>query len=201
MRHSADHRFDVKTIHGGGKHYASARARGGDGQCGAVADRARIVQTDYERHAERLDGVTEVRQFNGGRIDVVRVRLQQLGPIRSLVWGAYAEASDDVHQLADVVAGEMARREWRVRGARSEAEARSYYVARLRRSWGIMVAREMARFRLRRVPFIGQPHDFRPGDRVPEVVPVLGGGEGPLPTFGAAGSRARAGGVRARGAA
>ena len=42
------------------------------------------------------------------------------------VWGAYAEASDDVHQLADVVAGEMARREWRVRGARSEAEARSY---------------------------------------------------------------------------
>ena len=70
-----------------------------------------------------------------------------------------------------------------MRGARSEAEARSYYVARLRRSWGIMVAREMARFRLRRVPFIGQPHDFRPGDRVPEVVPVLGGGEGPLPTF------------------
>ena len=88
-----------------------------------------------------------------------------------------------------------------MRGARSEAEARSYYVARLRRSWGIMVAREMARFRLRRVPFIGQPHDFRPSDRVPEVVPVLGGGEGPLPTFGAAGSRARAGGVRARGAA
>ena len=78
MRHSADHRFDVKTIHGGGKHYASARARGGDGQCGAVADRARIVQTDYERHAERLDGLTEVRHFNGGRIDAVRVRLQQL---------------------------------------------------------------------------------------------------------------------------
>ena len=132
-----------------------------------------------------------------GSTTAVRTRLRGFGPVRALVWGAYGEASDDVHQLADVVAGEMARREWRVRGARSEAEARSYYVARLRRSWGIMVAREMARFRLWRVPFIGQPHDFHPNDRVP----VLGGGEGPLPTFGAAGSRARAGGVRARGAA
>ena len=123
----------------------SARARGGDGQCGAVAERAVQVQGVYNRHAARLDGLAEVRRHNAGRIDAVQTRLAQLGPIRALVWGQYAEASDDVHQLADAVAQEQARREWRLTGARTEAEALGYYVSRLRRSWGIAAAREMAR--------------------------------------------------------
>ena len=65
MRHPADHRFDVKTVHGGGSFYMSARARGGDGQCGAVAERAVQVQGVYNRHAARLDGLAEVRSRGG----------------------------------------------------------------------------------------------------------------------------------------
>ena len=170
-------------------------------QCGAVAERAVQVQGVYNRHAARLDGLAEVRRHNAGRIDAVQTRLAQLGPIRALVWGQYAEASDDVHQLADAVAREQARREWRLTGARTEAEALGYYVSRLRRSWGIAAAREMARTRLRRVQFVGQSHDFRPTDRTADGVPVLGGEGDLMPAFGAAGSRARAGGVRAQHAA
>ena len=65
-----------------------------------------------------------------------------------------------MHQLADAVAREQARREWRLTGARTEAEALGYYVSRLRRSWGIAAAREMARTRLRRVQFVSQSLAF-----------------------------------------
>ena len=36
-------------------------------------------------------------------------------------------------------------------------EARAFFIARLRRTLGVVVGREMARHRLRRVPFIGVP--------------------------------------------
>ena len=42
-------------------------------------------------------------------------------------------------------------------GARSEAEARSWWIGYCRRRIGVAVARAMARHRLRRVPFIGVP--------------------------------------------
>ena len=48
-----------------------------------------------------------------------------------------------------------AERSWRVLGARSSSEARSYLTMRTVRSWGITAAREMARHRLRRLEFIG----------------------------------------------
>ena len=42
-------------------------------------------------------------------------------------------------------------------GARSMTEARAFFIARLRRSLSVVIAREMARHRLRRIPFIGVP--------------------------------------------
>ena len=42
-------------------------------------------------------------------------------------------------------------------GARSEAEARGFFVAGLRRFVGVYAAREMARHRLHRVPLVGVP--------------------------------------------
>ena len=42
-------------------------------------------------------------------------------------------------------------------GARTESEARSFYVARLRRRMGVAAVREFARHRLRRVPYVGVP--------------------------------------------
>ena len=42
-------------------------------------------------------------------------------------------------------------------GARNEAEARAFVLSRLRRRVGLVVVREMARHRLRRLPYIGVP--------------------------------------------
>ena len=47
---------------------------------------------------------------------------------------------------------------WRSLGARSTSEAYGYYLASLRRSWGVLAVREMARHRLRRVVYVGAGH-------------------------------------------
>ena len=51
----------------------------------------------------------------------------------------------------------VARKTWQWVGARNEAEARACVLSRLRRRVGLVVVREMARHRLRRVPYIGVP--------------------------------------------
>ena len=51
----------------------------------------------------------------------------------------------------------MARKTWQWVGVRNEAEARACVLSRLRRRVGLVVVREMARHRLRRVPYIGVP--------------------------------------------
>ena len=56
--------------------------------------------------------------------------------VRSLVVGAYAEASDDLHQLFDCVVDSASKQHWRRIGARSAKEARSYFATTLRRAWG-----------------------------------------------------------------
>ena len=121
-------------------------------QCGAVERRAAAVQGDYEGHARRIDA----RHSPAGQTPVAQ-RLRELGDIRGLVFGQYAEASADVHGLLSAAADGMAERWWRLYGARTQAEARSVFIARLRRQLGVFVAREMARHRLRRVPYVGVP--------------------------------------------
>jgi hypothetical protein len=141
--------WDVKTLHGGTQAYISPRAR--DEQSGAVAERAHRVWPDYQAHARRLDA-----QFHTPATPILD-RLLTFTPTRSLVFGQYAEASDDVHDLLADVAHRQARRQWRRFGARTESEAYGFFVAALRRRVGVFVAREMARHRLRRVPFVGVP--------------------------------------------
>ena len=146
--------WDAKTVHRGGTHYMSARARD-DGQSGAVASRAHQVHGDYVRRARHLDARADVQVFNQGRTDAVSTVLAGFGTVRAAVWGAYGEASDDVHQLCEATVDAEAERTWRQLGARSCAEARSYLMSRTRRSWGITAVREMARHRLARVCFVG----------------------------------------------
>ena len=129
------------------------------------------MQASYERHAAEVDGKAEVQRFNGGRQDAVRSTLRALGPVRAAVWGNYGEASDDVHQLLDIVADLASKKAWRQLGARSVAEARGYFVQQLRRSWGLTAVRAFARHRLRRVHFVG-------GERRPRAVQARGAAEG-----------------------
>ena len=61
----------------------------------------------------------------------------------------------DVHELLELAADSAARASWREIGAQCVADARSYYLQRMRRTWGITAVREFARHRLRRVCYIG----------------------------------------------
>ena len=85
-------------------------------------------------------------------------RLQSFGPVRGLAAGQYSEVSPDVHSLIQVCAESLANKNWRALGARSAQEARGFVAAAVKRRLGLVVAREMARHRLRRVPAIGVPN-------------------------------------------
>ena len=73
------------------------------------------------------------------------------------MFGAYGEASPDVHALLTVAADGLAARQWGDMGARTQEEARSFIVSSLRRRLGLVICREFARHRIRRVPYIGVP--------------------------------------------
>ena len=73
----------------------------------------------------------------------------------SFVFTEYGEVSTDVETLLDIAATERAARDWRQLGARSQAEARAITMALMRRYLGVIGVREMARHRLRRVPYVG----------------------------------------------
>ena len=68
-----------------------------------------------------------------------------------------AEGTQTGLHLLDACATAVARKTWQWVGARNEAEARACVLSRLRRRVGLVVVREMARHRLRRVPYIGVP--------------------------------------------
>ena len=143
--------FDTKTLFGGAQDYQSARATSGKGQAQAVEARAHRVPGDYRSHTRRLD----ISCHQGGTR--IRDRLAALGGCRGLVFGHYSEACRDVHELISMAADQAATRHWRRMGARTQAEARGFYIQRFRCRLCLIVGREMARHRLRRIPFIGVP--------------------------------------------
>ena len=165
-----------KTIHGGSSWYSCARAR--DDQSGAVAARAHAVNGgpsggEYGRHARALDF-----QFSRHGTTPVADRLASFTQVRGLVFGQYAEASLDVHALIDLAAHALARKHWRSSGARNEAEARSWWVSSCRRRIGVAVARAYARYRIRRMVFIGVPRAVLDDRARRGVAGVAGGADG-----------------------
>ena len=113
------HLCDVKTIHANSAHYHSAHAR--DEQRGAVRHRERRVAPAYLQHAQHLD-----TQIYGAGVHHIANRLRSFGDARGLVYGAYGEASDDVHALIAIATDKLAEQRWRIEGARSAAEMRSF---------------------------------------------------------------------------
>ena len=142
--------FDVKCLFGGGGLYRSPRAR--DEQSGAVAERAHRVWSEYQTHARRLD-----REHSPPGTTPILDRLHSFHQTRGLVFGQYSEASPDVHACLSYAATQISRRRWREFGARSADEARGFVMQTLRRRMGVVTAREMARHRLHRLPYVGVP--------------------------------------------
>ena len=147
-----DHLFDFKCAHLGCAAYRSGVAL--RERAGAVASYARAVHTDVRRHARSIDA--RLHGAPAGSDDgPVSSMLRSFPPVHGLVFGARAEASPEVDQLARIVAARQAATSWRSSGARSRTEAYAFLISRLRRRWGCVAAREHARMRLARLALVG----------------------------------------------
>lgn len=109
--------------------------------------------SEYESAARRLDQKHHATsQHNVGP---VLSALRAFPPVRGMVFGAYGEASKDIHTILHVAAEARARRDWKTMGSRNLAEALSVVVSTLRRRWGLAAVREYARLRLNRLCYVG----------------------------------------------
>ena len=64
-----------------------------------------------------------------------------------------------MHAVIGLAAGEAARGDWARMGARTESEARAFFLQSFRRRIGVGVVREFARHRLLRAPMVGASSD------------------------------------------
>ena len=120
--------LDFKMLHLGVAQYTGREAQ--EQRAAAVAIRARAVHTDYQRMARERDQ----RHHHVRAADVAAGRtapgpvlslLRSYGLVRGFVFGAYAEASPDVHALLSHTASLEARRSSEEMGARGYQEARA----------------------------------------------------------------------------
>ena len=126
----------------------------------------------YGHHARAMDASLESPQPATGRpfhppgSNCVANKLAEYPPVRGLVFGNYSECCPAVLELVTVIGHALARKHWRLMGARDEKEARSYWVSRCRVRLGVAVGRAFARCRLTRAKLVGIPRavlDARPG--------------------------------------
>ena len=108
--------FDTKSIHAFNAYQHGQRER--EDQGGAVAARARKVETEYRAHARKMDARIATAQ-NAPLATAVQTHLQTLGPIRAAVLGHFGECSPDIHHLVRAAAESLAATRWRAMGARS----------------------------------------------------------------------------------
>ena len=83
-------------------------------------------------------------------------KLLSYGTVRGLVFGAWGEASPEVHHLLSLLARQGARAKWRSMGCPDEASAVGCLAWLLRRRWGMTALREHARLKLDRLAYVGR---------------------------------------------
>ena len=119
-----------------------------------MAARARKVQSEYNAHARRMDArIAAVNNTPPG--SDVQSHLAFIGPIRAAVIGHYGECSQDIHHLVRAAAEALAAKRWRTMGARSEMEARGFFMDTLRKELSIKIWTAIGRHRLNRLDFVG----------------------------------------------
>ena len=85
----------------------------------------------------------------------VTQKLASYGRAHGLTFGAYGEASPDVHELVTVLAASCASRQWTRMGARDPQDAAATLKRSLYRSWGLMAMRGQARLKLMGLSHVG----------------------------------------------
>ena len=84
----------------------------------------------------------------------VAQRLRGYGRTQGLVWGAFGEASREVHTLLAATAKAAATSFWREAGATSALTAEASYTAFYRREWGCESVWGHARVRVARIEYV-----------------------------------------------
>ena len=85
----------------------------------------------------------------------VEAKLRELPPPVGLAFGAYCEASAEVHRLVKVVAAYMVDRRGGELGYMDNEQKKAVFEQRLRQSWAMAALRAKARAREERLPLIG----------------------------------------------
>ena len=139
--------LEVKTLHHGSSTYPASSER-----CHAVGRRAARLHAEYLGKARRLD-----QQFLAAPTNSqgpVESKLRSFGTVGGLVFGAWAEASADVHQLVAVLAHASISHDGRPQEATTISKAQ---IARIIwRRWGMAVHCANARLLLDRLGLVGR---------------------------------------------
>ena len=128
--------------------------RGDLARCCATAARARAVPQEYIHKARALDQ-RFANADDAGAPGPLERKLAGFGRVRSLAFGAFGEASSDVHDLVGVLAKAYASRNWVSLLCRDPAEAQSLVARSLYRSWGCMAVRAQACLKLSGLAYVG----------------------------------------------
>ena len=142
--------LELKTLHFGTSTYPTAA----QGRCTAVAKRAARLPAEYTSKARQVD----VRHCGTrrGEIGPVERRLRTYDAVKGLVFGAFGEASADVHVLLSATAAVGADRHYRSMLARDPEDARGAVAWLLKRRWGVTAVRAAARLTLGRLELVGR---------------------------------------------
>ena len=118
-----------------------------------------MLPGEYTSHAKKVD-----REYGGvpaGVVGPVQAKLTSFPPLRGWVFGAWGEASDDVHQMVDYLAEARQKHQqlweggrWRARRMGEEAEL-AMLKGQVRRTLSLEAVRSQARLLLDRLRGIG----------------------------------------------
>ena len=124
----------------------------------AVDRRALILPREYLTHAKNIDRVYgEVQE---GVVGPVQTKLQSFPPLRCWVFGAWGEASKDVHTMVDYLAvarqkhQKLLQGRWRRERMEEEAEI-ACYTGQIRKELSLEAVRSQARVLLDRLNDLG----------------------------------------------
>ena len=129
----------------------------------AVDYRAKLVPVERERDADRLDRALHPQRSERGE-GPVRRRLRELGGVKAIVVGAFAEHSADVHELVDELAAagaHKAAQKYLMPAHRAKGATKALLYA----AFGASAWRALSALLHHRLAFIGAPgHRLGGGD-------------------------------------
>jgi hypothetical protein len=165
---AADELFELKTLHYGVSTYPRTReetrrrrsgddaySQAADARCAAVNRRAAAIPGEQLTKLRRLDAQHGASDPDD-RPGPLESKLISYGPVRGLVFGHWAEASEHVESLLSGCAYTGALRHGPAMGASDPIDALGTLAWLLRRRWGMAAWRANARLLLDRLEHVGR---------------------------------------------